>query len=69
MTDPRQTALKQADVAYWIDQIKLSPSGKSRSIRNLRAKQSGGHPLSTSEHNLLEAARLTTGKWCDAARG
>jgi hypothetical protein len=46
---------KQFTVEDWLECIKASPTNCVRSIRNARMKERGGHPLSASEHNLLDA--------------
>lgn len=42
-------------VEDWKAEIKASPTGCHRHIQNLLVKQAGGHPLSSSETNCLEA--------------
>lgn len=51
---------KQYTVRDWETHIRKSPTRCKRSIKNSVLKYSNGHPLSTSEQNLLEAA-LNTG--------
>lgn len=49
------TEYKQMTVEDWKAEIKASPTGCHRHIQNLLVKQAGGHPLSSSETNCLEA--------------
>lgn len=51
---------KQWTVDDWETHIRNSLTRCKRSIRNVVLKYGAGHPLSTSEQNLLEAA-LNTG--------
>ncbi|MHA2350804.1 MAG: hypothetical protein ACXADL_14370 [Candidatus Thorarchaeota archaeon] len=45
---------KQFTVDDWVNHIKNSKTHCKRSVENAMLKKRGGHPLSTSEHNLLE---------------
>ena len=47
---------KQWTVEDWENHIRNSPTRCKRSIKNTILKYMAGHPLSTSEYNLLEAA-------------
>lgn len=47
---------KQWTVDYWVQTIQDSATHCKRSIQNVVVKINGGHPLSSSEHNLIAAA-------------
>ena len=54
----KTTSEKQFTVEDWVEWINKSPTKCKRSITNARLKRNGGHPLSTSEYNLLDAASM-----------